>query len=132
MESKINIYENYSVHDFVLDEHFIASCKNMPGGDNTFLKKVVETYPEQEKNIRDAKHFLLNARVKDHQPSAAQIRDIWLGIEQELQRSKPVARVRSLSWMRVAAAIFILLAGAAVVYVAYPADKKQNQSSLCC
>jgi hypothetical protein len=106
----------------VWDENFVAWCKNMPGADHAFWEKVLETYPEQEKNITDAKNFLLHARIKDHEPSATQIQDIWQRIERELQISKPVARVRNLSWLRVAA-ILLLVAGAAVLaYFAYPAD----------
>ena len=123
MESKINIYKNYSVHDFVWDEYFIAWCKNMPGADNEFWRKVVATYPEQEKKITDARNFLLHATVKDHPPSAAQILNIWQGIERALQISKPVVPVRNLSWLR-AAAILILVAGAAVLYFAYPSDEQ--------
>jgi transmembrane sensor len=124
MESKIARYKNYSVNDFVWDERFVAWCKNMPENDSTFWKMVLETYPEQESNITNAKEFLVHVSIVDHQLSAAQLKTIWQGIESELHPAKPIGRVRSLRWSKVAA-IFLLVAGAALLaYERYPAAEK--------
>jgi transmembrane sensor len=124
MESMIARYKDYSVNDFVWDEQFVAWCKNMPGADNALWKMVLETYPEQKPNITSAKEFLVHVSIVDHQLSAAQLQTIWQGIESELHLAKPVARVKSLSWLRVAA-IFLVVAGAALLlYDRYPAAEK--------
>ncbi len=119
MKSIISTYKNYSVNDFVWDEDFVHYCKNNDAADLLFWQKVLEAYPEQEKNIAEARNFILNVKAKDELPSSAQLQNIWHGIQPVLPVQKPVGRVRRLGWLRVAAVLLLMATGGAIGYTIY-------------
>jgi ferric-dicitrate binding protein FerR (iron transport regulator) len=125
LESKISQYKNYSVTDFVWDEHFIAWCKNRPEADPELWKNVLEMYPELEETIADARDFLLQVTIKDQLPSAEQLQKMWQRIENELPQDRPTGGlVRKLRGLQVAA-IMLLTAGVGVfAYYTTPKDEK--------
>lgn len=127
MKLKISTYKNYSVSDFVLDENFVCYCKNNAEADLAFWQQVLETYPEQESKIAEARDFVLNVTVKDELPSKVQLDKIWHGIQPDLHVHKPAGRIRTLNWLRVAAVLVVMLAGGAIAYNAY--ERKEMAST---
>src|SRR6478736_7082993 len=101
MKPEISTYKNYSVSDFVWDEQFVHSCKNNTEANLAFWQKVAEAYPQQEKNMEDARSFLLHTKIKDELPSATQLENIWYGVQKSnLEAHKPVGRLRKFGWLR--------------------------------
>ncbi len=119
MKSIISAYKNYSVNDFVWDEDFVHYCKNNDAADLVFWQKVLEAYPEQEKNMADARNFVLNVKVNDEMPSPAQLQNIWRGIQPVLPVQKPSGKLRRLGWLKAAAVLLLMATGGVIAYTVY-------------
>ncbi|MES2005903.1 MAG: FecR domain-containing protein [Bacteroidota bacterium] len=119
MKSIISTYKNYSVTDFTWDEDFIHYCKNNDEADLAFWLKVLEAYPEQEKNMADAKDFILHVKTKDELPSQAQLQNIWQSIQPVLPVQAPTGKLRSLGWLRVAAVLLLMATGGMIAYTIF-------------
>ncbi|MES2332023.1 MAG: FecR domain-containing protein [Bacteroidota bacterium] len=119
MKSGINRYKNYSVSDFVWDEDFVRCCKNNTGAGLAFWNELLEAYPEQERNMKDARDFILHAKIKEEQPSPMQLENIWQRLQSAPQVYKPVAKVRKLGWLKVAAVLLLIAGAGAIAYNVY-------------
>jgi ferric-dicitrate binding protein FerR (iron transport regulator) len=103
-------YQFYTVEDFVLDGDFIAWCKELPGSDPELWTRVLNAYPAQAENIRNARKFLLQTTIKKDLPSAGQQQKIWQDIQLELNLPGSRVRTRRMIWLRLAVAAAVLIA----------------------
>jgi ferric-dicitrate binding protein FerR (iron transport regulator) len=126
MELKIDTYKDYAVRDFLLDDAFVAWCRNGSEADDAFWLEVIRVYPQQAINMNDAREFLSHSTVKDALPSAEQIQRMWGGINSELNSRKPKGLVKTLSWLRVAAIVLLVAGAGTLSWLAYSKQKKIN------
>jgi ferric-dicitrate binding protein FerR (iron transport regulator) len=126
METRLDKYKNYAVEDFLLDEAFVAWCKNWPGADPALWSQVISVHPELTDSMVDAREFLLRSQVKDEFPSAEQVNKMWQDITGELQERKPRGVVRKLKWLRVAAIVFLVAGAGTFGWLAYTKETKVN------
>lgn len=126
MESRIDTYKDYSVRDFLLDDAFVAWCRNSSEADDAFWLEVIRVYPQQAINMNDAREFLSHSTAKDELPSAEQIQRMWSNINSELISKKPKGLVKTLSWLRIAAIVLLVVGAGTLTWLAYSKQKKIN------
>lgn len=126
MEERIEKYQHYEVRDFLLDDDFVAWCKNRPDADYELWKQVLQTYPDLADRIVNTKEFLLHSVVKDELPTTKQVQKMWQNIQRESLQTKTRGLVRKLSWIRVAAILLVTVGASMVAYMAYTKETKVN------
>ncbi|MDH7462841.1 FecR domain-containing protein [Chitinophagaceae bacterium 26-R-25] len=126
MEERIEKYGHYEVRDFLMDDDFVAWCKNKPGADHELWKQVLQAYPHLADKIVNTKEFLLHSIVRDQMPTTEQVQKMWQGIERKSLETKPQTPVRKLNWIRVAAILLITVGAGIATYLAYTKETKIN------
>ncbi|MDI3321740.1 FecR family protein [Pinibacter soli] len=124
MDERIEKYGHYELRDFLLDDDFVAWCKNLPEADNELWERVLKTYPDLADKIVNAKEFLLHSVTRDQLPTDDQIQKMWRVINAETFETKSSGIVRKLSRLRVAAIVLLVVGAGVFSYLAYTKDTK--------
>lgn len=125
-------YQDFTVRDFLLDDHF---CKWVMEPDQVsidFWKKFLEEHPDKLRETRQARDVLLLIRFREHDPEEGEREKTWERIEQTIRRKiiampppvrdNPVShssRPGRRSWLRYAAALTGFLVLISLAFYSY-------------
>lgn len=117
MEKK---YTNYDEIDFAEEPSFIRWVQGKDQKATAFWKEWTKSHPEKATDIQAAKVLVQAIKIKEEEPAAARIKQLWNKIDAETKEEvKETAIVRSLGrrrWLSVAAAACIGLVAFFALY----------------
>jgi transmembrane sensor len=101
-------YRNYSVKDFITDPSFIDWVKNPGSGYRIFWDTWLIQHPDRQKEVEEARQFILNINFDRHQLSAEEVALDHQRLKNAIQPVKPhsVQHHRLHIWYKIAA-VFI-------------------------
>ncbi len=107
MEKKFTTYDEI---DFAEDPSFIRWVQGKDQKATSFWKKWVADNPEKSEKIKAAKTLVKSIKIKEHEPEAAQIKNLWNKIDAAIEDEPETAIIRPMGrrrWLSVAAAACI-------------------------
>lgn len=110
-DHSIENYAGYQLDDFLADEHFQEWAKKDLPEDREFWQRFIATYPDKEKEVREAHRLLSKLKFVERPPDPARYQRIWQNIEAGTQAPETVVRrmYPVKKWIAAAAAVVILL-----------------------
>src|SRR5215471_12926364 len=111
MQSLYQIYKDFSVEEFLLDEDFLDWVKTPTADKDIFWEQFLQVYPEKETDLEEAKLLAGRFEFKIDLPAADSADRVWRQIlkEKKAEKSRVVSMGKNLWWA--AAAILVMVAG---------------------
>lgn len=116
-----NIYNQYTVADFLNDEEFVAWVKYPTAERDAYWEKVITTYPQKDSQVQQARELILLLNSIPKPATAESHGRVWENIAAGMQE----ARVRRISpWRMGAVAASVLVLVSAGLFLLQPAPQK--------
>lgn len=112
-------YQNFRVEDFVQDDFFISWVLHPTKTENDFWDQWLLEFPERRGYVEQARSILLaiNATPVNPPVTDADVEDVMLYIDRNgYQEQPPERRVISMSWLRVAAILMVVITAGLLFY----------------
>lgn len=109
-DHSIEAYAGYEMDDFLADDSFQEWVKKDLPEDREFWQKFIYTYPQKEKEVREAHRLLSRLKFVEAPPDHARYQRIWQNIQAGTEAPETIVRRMSpvRRWISVAAAVIIL------------------------
>jgi transmembrane sensor len=111
MQNRYQLYKDFSVEAFLLDEDFLSWLKTPSEEKNSFWAGFLKEYPQKRKDLETAKALAGQLHFSPDKPAAGSADRVWKQIVEGAApgKSKVVPFSKKLWWA--AAALFVLIAG---------------------
>jgi ferric-dicitrate binding protein FerR (iron transport regulator) len=108
MQSPYQLYKDFSVEAFLLDETFLDWIKTPTEEKDLFWEQFLKAYPEKRTDLETAKLLAGKLDFMSHQPASDSADRIWKRILEESKKGRVVSFSRNLWWAAAAVLIFII------------------------
>lgn len=123
MQNSFEQYRDFSVTDFMLDEAFINWAQNPDEINTSFWNEFIAAYPQQAKNIDDAK-ALINSVDTSIPVNSEELKDaVWNNILTRANKAPVVKMNLRKMWMAAASVVVLLIAAAGYFYASKSGKK---------
>lgn len=129
MQSQYQLYKEFSIEEFLLDETFLDWVKAPSEEKDNFWKQFLQQYPAKRSDLEAARRMVGQLQFQAHQPEAGSADRVWKNIQQagNGEKGRVIPLFQKRWWAAAAVAVIILVAGS--IWLLQGAELKTVQTA---